>query len=118
MLQLTPQSVIWVATATVDFRKGTDGLIAICRQQLGLDPFSGALFLFYNKSRTSCKILCFDGQGFWLCLKRLSTGKFKLSHPKEIAKQYYQVCHRSMYILINNGDLASAKLAADWRKPG
>ena len=32
MLQLTPQSRIFLATQPVDFRKGIDGLAAVCRQ--------------------------------------------------------------------------------------
>ena len=35
MLQLTPQSRIFVATEAVDFRKGIDGLAAICRRAVG-----------------------------------------------------------------------------------
>jgi hypothetical protein len=32
MLQLTPQTRIFLATEPVDFRKGMDGLAAVCRQ--------------------------------------------------------------------------------------
>ena len=35
MLQLTPQSRIFLATQPVDFRNGIDGLAAVCRQVLG-----------------------------------------------------------------------------------
>jgi len=52
------------------------GLAAICRQKLEMDPFSGTLFLFRNRARNALKILVYDGQGFWLCTKRLSRGKF------------------------------------------
>jgi hypothetical protein len=38
MIQLTPQSRIFLATAPVDFRKGIDGLAAVCRQVLGDNP--------------------------------------------------------------------------------
>ena len=44
MLQLTPQSRIFVATEPVDFRKGIDGLAAVCRRVLGDNPLSGALY--------------------------------------------------------------------------
>ena len=64
MLQLTPNSVIFVATIHVDFRKGIDGLIAICKLKLAINPFNGSIFLFYNKKKTTIKILAFDGQGF------------------------------------------------------
>ena len=33
-----------VATRPVDFRKGHDGLVAMVEHELGLDPYSGALF--------------------------------------------------------------------------
>jgi transposase len=37
---------IFVATRPVDFRKGIDGLAAVAQQQLRLDPFCGAVFVF------------------------------------------------------------------------
>jgi len=40
MLQLTPQSRIFLATEAVDFRKGIDGLAAMCRQVLGDNPLA------------------------------------------------------------------------------
>jgi transposase len=79
MLQLTPQSRIFVATEPVDFRKGIDGLAAVCRRALGDNPLSGALYVFRNRAGTTLKILCYDGQGFWLCTKRLSIRPPQLS---------------------------------------
>jgi IS66 Orf2 like protein len=32
---------------------------------------------FRNRRRTSIKVLIYDGQGFWLCQKRLSEGRFR-----------------------------------------
>ncbi len=39
MLQLTPQSRVFLALEPADFRRGIDGLSALCRQRLGEDPF-------------------------------------------------------------------------------
>ncbi|MEA1053678.1 IS66 family insertion sequence element accessory protein TnpB, partial [Lamprobacter modestohalophilus] len=75
MVQLTPQSRIFVALQPADFRRGIDGLAALCRAQLAEDPFSGAIFVFRNRRATALKLLCYDGQGFWLCHKRLSQGR-------------------------------------------
>jgi hypothetical protein len=61
MIQVTPEMRIRVAVEPADFRKGSD-------------PFSGSVFVFGNKSRKAVKILVYDGQGFWLCQKRLSKG--------------------------------------------
>jgi len=53
MLQLTPQSTIFVATIHIDFRKGIDGLIAVCNQKLTINPMGGALFVSVRGRRTS-----------------------------------------------------------------
>ena len=74
MLQLTAQSRVFVAIEPADFRRGIDGLAALCRQRLGEDPFAGAIFVFRNTRATALKLLCYDGQGFWLCQKRFSEG--------------------------------------------
>ena len=76
MIQVTPQMRVLVATEPADFRKGIDGLARLCRSVLKEDPFSGCVFVFCNRSRKAVKILIYDGQGFWLCQKRLSKGKF------------------------------------------
>lgn len=115
MLQLTPQSLIFVANLPVDFRKGIDGLCALCKQKLSLDPLSGSLFLFYNKSKTAIKILSFDGQGFWLCAKRLSKGSFKGTSKDPSPDPYRKICYRAMHILIHSGDPDSAKLGKNWK---
>lgn len=75
MVQLTPQSRIFVATQPIDFRKDIDGVAAVCRQVLGEHPLSGAVFVFRNRSATALKLLFYDGQGYWLCTKRLSQGQ-------------------------------------------
>lgn len=77
MIQVTPQMRIFLAVEPVDFRKGIDGLAAVCRLKLGSDPFSGALFVFRNRRATAMRVLVYDGRGFWLCHRRLSTGRFR-----------------------------------------
>jgi hypothetical protein len=68
---------IFVATEPADFRRGIDGLAALCRQRLEQDPMNGCAFVFRNRRGTAIKILLYDGQGFWLCQKRLSQGRFR-----------------------------------------
>ena len=51
MIQLTPQMRLLLAVEPVDFRKGIDGLVQVCRQRLNLDPMAGALFVFSNRRR-------------------------------------------------------------------
>ena len=76
MLQITPQMKVLVAVAPADFRKGIDGLAALCKSSLEQDPFAGTVFVFRNRRATAIKVLVYDGQGFWLMMKRLSQGRF------------------------------------------
>jgi transposase len=114
MLQLSPQSRIFIATEPVDFRKGIDGLCAVCRQSLGDNPLEGAVYVFRNRSATALKILFYDGQGFWLRMKRLSQGRFKWWPTS--ADTQVPLCARDLLILLWNGDPERAVMAKDWRR--
>ena len=46
MLQITPHHTIIFSINHVAFRKGIDGLCAICRDHLKSDPIAGAVFIF------------------------------------------------------------------------
>ena len=61
----------------VDFRKSIDGLAAIVEQQMGLDPFSDALYVFCNRHRDRLKVLYWDQTGYCLWYKRLEQAKFQ-----------------------------------------
>lgn len=90
MLQLTPHMRILVAVEPVDGRKGIDSLAALCRRTLLEDPFSGAVFLFINRSRTAIRALCYDGNGYWLVQKRLSKGTFRGWPTADRASQAFE----------------------------
>ena len=77
LIQIAPQIRILVAVEPIDARKGIDSLAQLCREKLTADPFSGCMFIFRSRRGTSIKLLCFDGQGFWLATKRLSKGRFR-----------------------------------------
>lgn len=68
---------VLVATRPVDFRKGPDGLAALVRETLRLDPFSGMVFVFRSKRADRVKILAWDGSGLVMLWKRLERGAFK-----------------------------------------
>jgi len=75
MLKLTPHQRLLLAIEPADFRKGIDSLAAMCKQKLQEDPFSGTVFAFSNRKQTAVKLLIYDSNGFWLVMKRFSSGK-------------------------------------------
>lgn len=70
---------IYLACGYTDMRKSINGLMIIVQSSFKLDPFSETLFVFCNKSRDRLKILEWDGNGFWLHLKRIERGHFSWS---------------------------------------
>ncbi len=115
MIQVTPQMRIRVAVEPVDFRKGIDGLACLCRVALGGDPFSGSVFVFCNKSRKAVKVLVYDGQGFWLCQKRLSKGRFPW-WPQSVSAATKSLEAHQLTVLLSGGDPAAAKGVRPWRR--
>ena len=110
MIQLSPNMRVFLHLDPIDFRNGIDGLSGICRNRLKQDPMSGALFLFTNRRRTSLKILVYDGQGFWLCQKRLSEGRFKFWPRNGSSFTAPQI-----QILLYNGDPLGGRMAPAWK---
>jgi transposase len=114
MIQITPQMRILLAVEPVDFRRGIDGLAALCRQTLQSDPLDGTLFVFCGRSRRAVKCLVYDSQGFWLCQKRLSQGSFK-AWPRSDTDARQSLTAHQLYTLLWNGDPAHTNTAPVWR---
>lgn len=115
MIQLVPQMKILVAIDPVDFRRGIDGMAALCRQQLQSDPFSGTVFVFCNRRRTGLRLLCYDSQGFWLAYKRFSQGR--LQHwPRSPDQAAVMLQAHELQVLIFGGDPGATKAAPAWRR--
>lgn len=115
MIQVTPQMRIFVSLEPVDFRRGIDGLARVCREALVADPFSGAVYVFRNRRRTAVKLLVYDGQGFWLCYKRLSSGRFRW-WPSADDGQAAELAAHELHVLLFGGDPAGTRAAPVWRR--
>ena len=76
MLTVPPSVRVFVAVGATDMRLGMDGLDALARSRLGLDPLSGHLILFRNRRGDRLKILLWDRSGYWVLYKRLEKGTF------------------------------------------
>jgi len=81
MIALNRKTKVFVCKEATDMRSSYDSLFNKTKSILDKDPFSGHLFLFVNKSRTSCKCLYYDGTGFVIISKRLERGRFGRFNP-------------------------------------
>jgi transposase len=110
MIQITPQMRVLVGVEPADFRCGIDGLAERCRKVLDADPFSGTLFVFRNRRRTAIKVLVYDGQGFWLCHKRFSKGRFGFWPSRRELEGH------ELAVLLRGGDPRGMRAAEVWRR--
>jgi transposase len=64
----------------VDFRKSINGLSAMVQEEMKLDAYSSALFIFGCARRKRIKILYWDKTGFALWYKKLEEDLFPWPH--------------------------------------
>ena len=115
MIQITPQMRIWLAVEPVDFRKGIDGLAQVCQQKLQLDPMAGALVVFASRRRKALKFLVYDGQGYWICQKRLSSGRFGW-WPTQAPQATFGLDAHQLQSLLWNANPTQTQAAPLWRR--
>jgi len=77
MLTLPSSVRIFIYTQPADMRCGFNKLSMLAESFMQQDPFSGHLFVFFNKSGDKCKILFWDRTGFIIWYKRLEEGTFE-----------------------------------------
>jgi len=68
---------VMIATKPVDFRKGSEGLAALVREEMKADPFCGTVYVFRAKRTDRVKLIFWDGTGVCLFAKRLEDGEFR-----------------------------------------
>lgn len=108
MIHITTQQHLHLWVKPIDFRKGIDALVGLCRQHIG-SPYDGTVFAFRNKNGMAVKLLVYDGTGFWLCTKRFSQGK--LNYWPRSCNEH--ICATTMMIILNQGKPTQMRPA--WR---
>jgi transposase len=115
MIHIDARTRVLIATEPLDMRNGIDGIAALCRTRMYTDPMNGTVFAFVNRARTHIRLLFYDGQGFWLCTKRLSKGRFgfwpKGSEPLHLVSE-------QLHVLIRGGDPLGFQKMNNWRDVG
>ncbi len=105
MFNFSTSLKIHLCVEPTDMRKAYNGLYAIAKHQLDLDPIDGSLFIFCNKSRTRIKLLYWDGTGFWVMAKRLEKGTFWWPSKKDCRGRSLHMQPEALGMLLNGVDL-------------
>lgn len=95
-LDITKVKHVFLKPGRTDLRKGIDGLAAIVRSDLGLDPADGSLFMFCGTRSDRIKCLLYEGDGFLLLYKRASDGRFQWPRDTAEAMTLDQDAYRNL----------------------
>lgn len=108
MFTLSNQSRYYLCQRFVDMRNGANGLYKLVKNEMGLNPLSGDVFIFFSKNRHTVKLLRWDDDGFVLYQKILEAGTFEV--PRFNAKNGQLVLPWNTFVLIMHGvSLRSAR---------
>ena len=105
MFRLDPQLKVYLHRPAVDFRLSINGLAALVEHALGLDLFARAVYVFSNQRRNRVKILGWDGNGFWLLLKRLEQDRFVWTDERKVPS----VSVEQLHWLLDGIDIAAVR---------
>ena len=83
MFSLSERHRYYLYNGSTDMRKGFNGLSGLVRNELGLDPLTGDVYIFINRSRNRMKLLLWEEGGFVLFYKRLERGRFSMGKPSQ-----------------------------------
>ncbi|NVH74205.1 IS66 family insertion sequence element accessory protein TnpB [Paraburkholderia sp. JPY432] len=68
-------------------RRSFDGLYAIARHSMPVDPLAGHLFAFVNRRATQIKVLYFDRCGWCMWATRLEQGRFLADWNRVVTRE-------------------------------
>jgi len=114
MFSLGAATRIYLAAGATDMRKGFNGLMDLAQGVLDCDPLTGHVFVFCNRARNRLKVLYWDGNGLWVCAKRLEGGRY--SWPAlEADRVRAELSHQELTLLLGGVELERSRQKNWWR---
>jgi transposase len=107
MIHLPASVRVYLCLTACDMRKSFDGLHALVREHLELDPFGGHLYVFTSRRRDRIKILYWDRDGFAMWSKRLEAGTYAVPLG-EAAERRREITAQELGALLSGIDLTQA----------
>jgi transposase len=115
MIHLPACVRVYLCLSPCDMRRSFDGLHALVRDHLRLDPFAGHLYLFANKRRDRLKILYWDRDGFAIWAKRLEEGSYAIPCGAPGAPGF-EITVEELGALLSGIDLSNATRRKRYRR--
>jgi transposase len=109
-----PRSVrIFISSGPTDMRRSIDGLLAIVKDELEGNVYSGHLYVFVSRRADRVKVLTWDQGGFVLYYKRLERGVFRLPHldPNALA---VEIDATQLSMLLDGIDYSRVRRPKPW----
>ena len=108
MFSLSERHRYYMYNGSADMRKGFDGLSGLVRNELGMNPLTGDVYIFINRSRNRLKMLVWEHGGFVLYYKRLEQGRFARGKVEQDA-QSIEYTWQDLMLLVGGIDRNAVK---------
>jgi transposase len=108
MLGFGAQQQYFIYQGSTDMRKGYYGLSGLVRNELGSDPLSGSVYVFFSKSRQTVKLLMWEGDGFVVYAKRLERGCYEVFN-KQISARQSPISYQHLVMLLSGISLVGTR---------
>lgn len=115
MISIDTDTRVFICSEPVDCRKSFDALSGIVREQFGMNPLSGYLFVFFSRRYDRLKFLAWDADGFVIYYKRLERGTY--SWIKELVLNEGGEMDAADFSLILSGINPQPSVIRQKRKP-
>jgi transposase len=102
----SPPPQVYLALGSTDMRKSINGLSILVQEHLEMNPLSGHLFVFCNRSRNMIQVLYWDRNGFCLWKKRLERQHF--TWPESV-HEVMEIDQRQLGWLLEGLDMCRMK---------
>lgn len=115
MLSLPPSVRIFLATCSVDGRKGADSLVALVRSVFAHDPLTGHMYVFFSKRCDRVRIIYWDRSGFAMWTKRLERGRYHVRFAEGADFAATAIEAAELGLILEGIDLAGARRRPRWQ---
>jgi transposase len=106
MLRIPRSTRVLIAHRPFDGHPSVDRIVRRAREDFRVDPLTGAIYCYFNRSRTQVHLLVWDHNGFWVMTKRLERGRFELLEPNSEDTRFER---ERLVMLLSGVDTKSAR---------